>query len=83
MSLPRTNPATVIKYCVETSIFRQVPLGVQIATAIRIGQYLGAGQTTEAKTVGRLAITIVGKLLAHVITSSDRWGITFGYQGKP
>ena len=47
------------------SIYSQVPLGVQIATAIRIGQYLGAGQTTEAKTVGRLAITIVGKLLMH------------------
>ena len=40
----------------------QVPLGIQIACAIRIGQYLGAGNAAGAKTVARLSLLLVGGL---------------------
>ena len=46
------------------TITSQVPLGVQISCAIRVGQYLGAGQGIQAKTVGNLAITIVCESLS-------------------
>ena len=37
----------------------QVPMGIQIATSIRVGQYLGAGNAVGAMTTGRLGITLV------------------------
>lgn len=46
------------------SIWFQVPLGIQIACAIRVGQSLGSGNTAAAKTSARLAIVAV--LIASV-----------------
>ena len=37
----------------------QIPLGIQIATSIRIGQYLGSGSKLGAITATRLGIFIV------------------------
>ena len=39
----------------------QVPLGIQIATSILIGQLVGAGNEIGAKTVARLSIVVTGK----------------------
>ena len=36
-------------------------MGIQIATSIRVGQYLGAGNAVGAMTTGRLGITLVCK----------------------
>ena len=37
----------------------QVPLGIQIATSIRIGQYMGSGSKDGAITAARLGILAV------------------------
>lgn len=41
------------------SIWFQVPLGIQIACAIRVGQNLGAGRPLAAKVTGNLSLLIV------------------------
>ena len=38
-------------------------MGIQIATSIRVGQYLGAGNPVGAMTTGRLGITLVCEYL--------------------
>ena len=40
-------------------VLLKVPMGIQIATSIRVGQYLGAGNPVGAMTTGRLGITLV------------------------
>ncbi len=45
-------------------------MGIQIATSIRVGQYLGAGNPVGAMTTGRLGITLVCESLK--LSSRDR-----------
>ncbi|ELU15421.1 hypothetical protein CAPTEDRAFT_224570 [Capitella teleta] len=51
------------------SIWFQIPLGIQIASSIRIGQYLGANKPKHALTSAQLGITLVviASLIAVVI----------------
>lgn len=52
------------------SLWFQLPLGLQIACSIRVGQYLGAAKAMNAKTTGRVAMTLVGKYKKHFFTYS-------------
>ena len=47
----------VVPYCFCLQLFS----GIQIATAIRVGQHLGAGHPFHAKTVANLSITVAGQ----------------------
>jgi len=49
------------------SIWFQIPLGIQIATSIRIGQYLGSGSKPGAITAARLGLFLV--LILSVVMS--------------
>ena len=42
-------------------------MGIQIATSIRVGQYLGAGNPVGAMTTGRLGITLVCEYFTLVL----------------
>ena len=47
------------RHCHAFDINLQVPLGIQIATSIRIGQYMGSGSKDGAITAARLGILAV------------------------
>ena len=42
-------------------IILQIPMGAGIAISIRVGQYLGAGDSIGAQSAGRVAFTIICK----------------------
>ena len=39
----------------------QLPLGISTATGIRVGQHVGAGDTTASKTAVRVGVAINGR----------------------
>ncbi len=45
--------------------YLQVPLGIQIACSIRVGQYLGSGSALGAITAARLAVFVVCEYLEN------------------
>ena len=51
----------LIKQRVTSELFSQINGGIQIATAIRVGQQLGAGRFDAAKTVAHLAVAFAGE----------------------
>lgn len=46
----------------------QIPLGIQIGTAIRVGQYVGANKPIHALNTARLSITIAGTSFIDILS---------------
>ena len=69
----------IFNFSFECNVLLQVPMGIQIAASIRVGQYLGAGNPVGAMTTGRLGITLVCEyftlLLNHRRIRNSLWGV--------
>lgn len=54
---PDLTKKTINNLCIETC---QIPIGVSVAAGVRVGNALGAGNSTAAKRTIKVAISLVG-----------------------
>ena len=48
----------------------QIPLGIGVATCIRVGQFLGAGKKLASITATRVGITVSGEWNVYIVVKT-------------
>ena len=54
---------TINNLCIKTC---QIPIGVSVAAGVRVGNALGAGNSTAAKRTVKVAISLVGNYRSRI-----------------
>ena len=65
------------------NVFFQPPIGFSIATSIRVGNELGAGNPNAAKRASYLAIVCVCKYASNVVISTFNPSLLFFLNSDP